>query len=339
MKLHQMTIKDIAKILGISASTVSRALKDHPDISAETKEAVRRVAASVNYRPNALALSLRKAKTNIIGVVVPEMTHYFFSSVLSGMDETAFRHGYTTMICQSGENADREMASLQSLIDSCVDGILLSTSKNTTDNTFLKGIVADGMPLVMFDRALEGVEVSSVTTDDHMGAYSAVKLMTSHGRRRIALLCGDRGLQVSDHRREGYEAALRDAGLELDDKLVFGTDTPQKLNEQKERLMGIAPSIDGLFAINDNTAIAAMKILKAGGYKIPQDIEVVGFGDDPSAEIVEPALTSVEQNGYEMGCQAIKLLIDQIESGLVVSRPIVKVLTPKIKERESTAHN
>ncbi len=336
MKLHQMTIKDIAKILGISASTVSRALKDHPDISAETKEAVRRVAESVNYRPNALALSLRRAKTNIVGVVVPEMSHYFFSSVMSGMSETAAERGYTTMMCQSCENADFERKELQSLMDSRVDGILLSASKTTTDDSFLRGMVDEGMPLVMFDRVLPGVDVSKVTTDDYLGAYNAVGLMAGHGCRKIALLCGDRGLQVSDHRREGYEAALRDAGITLDENLIIDTDTPAKLRNAANRLESIARHIDGLFAINDDTAVEAIRQLKRLGRRIPEDIEIVGFGNDPSADIVEPALTSVEQNGYEMGCMAMRLLIDQIESGLVVSRPVCKVLEPKIKEREST---
>ncbi len=336
MKLHQMTIKDIAKILNISASTVSRALKDHPDISAETKQAVRRVAESVNYRPNALALSLRKAKTNIIGVLVPEMTHHFFSSVLSGMDETAFGRGYTTMVCQSSERADREKASLQTLIDSRVDGILLSVSKSTTDNTFLNQIVADGMPVVMYDRTLDGVDVSRVTTDDYRGAYQAVQLMTKHGRKKIAILCGDTGLMVSDHRLEGYEAALRDADIAPSPSLIIDADTPEKLIANRGKFMEIAKDIDGLFAINDSTAVTAMKMLRDTGRRIPEDIEVVGFGDDPVAAIVEPSLTSVEQNGYEMGRLATNLLIDQIESGMVVNRSIIRTLEPKIKEREST---
>ena len=336
MKLHQMTIKDIAKILNISASTVSRALKDHPDISAETKQAVRRVAESVNYRPNALALSLRKAKTNIIGVLVPEMTHHFFSSVLSGMDETAFGRGYTTMVCQSSERADREKASLQTLIDSRVDGILLSVSKSTTDNTFLNQIVADGMPVVMYDRTLDGVDVSRVTTDDYRGAYQAVQLMTRHGRKKIAILCGDTGLMVSNHRLEGYEAALRDADIAPSPDLVIDADTPEKLMANSGKLMAIANEIDGLFAINDSTAVTAMKMLRNAGRRIPEDIEVVGFGDDPVAAIVEPSLTSIEQNGYEMGRLATNLLIDQIESGMVVNRSIIRTLEPKVKEREST---
>ncbi len=336
MKLHQMTIKDIAKILNISASTVSRALKDHPDISAETKQAVRRVAESVNYRPNALALSLRKAKTNIIGVLVPEMTHHFFSSVLSGMDETAFGRGYTTMVCQSSERADREKASLQTLIDSRVDGILLSVSKSTTDNTFLNQIVADGMPVVMYDRTLDGVDVSRVTTDDYRGAYQAVQLMTKHGRKKIAILCGDTGLMVSDHRLEGYEAALRDADIAPSPSLIIDADTPEKLIANRGKFMEIANDIDGLFAINDSTAVTSMKMLRDAGRRIPEDIEVVGFGDDPVAAIVEPSLTSVEQNGYEMGRLATNLLIDQIESGMVVNRSIIRTLEPKIKEREST---
>ncbi len=331
-----MTIKDIAKILNISASTVSRALKDHPDISAETKQAVRRVAESVNYRPNALALSLRKAKTNIIGVLVPEMTHHFFSSVLSGMDETAFGRGYTTMVCQSSERADREKASLQTLIDSRVDGILLSVSKSTTDNTFLNQIVADGMPVVMYDRTLDGVDVSRVTTDDYRGAYQAVQLMTKHGRKKIAILCGDTGLMVSDHRLEGYEAALRDADIAPSPSLIIDADTPEKLIANRGKFMEIANDIDGLFAINDSTAVTAMKMLRDAGRRIPEDIEVVGFGDDPVAAIVEPSLTSVEQNGYEMGRLATNLLIDQIESGMVVNRSIIRTLEPKIKEREST---
>lgn len=336
MKLHQMTIKDIAKILNISASTVSRALKNHPDISEETKAAVRRVAESVNYRPNTLALSLRKAKTNVIGVVVPEMTHHFFSSVLSGMDVTAFNRGYTSIICQSSERADREKASIQSLVDSRVDGILLSVSKSTTDNSFIKKIVDDGMPLVMYDRVVDGIDVSRVLTDDYAGAYQAVRLMTGHGRKRIALLCGDSGLMVSDNRRLGYEAALRDSGIDFDENLVIDADTPEKLQAKMQRLQDIAPVIDGLFAINDDTTVLAMKALRKAGRRIPEDIEVVGFGDDPIAAIIEPSLTSVEQNGYEMGRAAMNILIDQIESGLVVNRSIVKTMSPNIKEREST---
>ena len=265
MKLHQMTIKDIARILGISASTVSRALKDHPDISTETKEAVRKVAASVNYRPNALALSLRKAKTNIIGVVVPEMSHYFFASVMAGMSETAAASGYTSMMCQSCEDADIERMELQSLMDSRVDGILLSVSKTTNNDAFLKDLIDNGMPVVMFDRIMPGVSASSVTTDDHSGAYNAVSLMTGHGRKRIAILCGDKGLQVSDLRLEGYLAALAEAGIERDDALIIDADTPQKLKERRADFESIAGSIDGLFAINDSTAIEAMKMLGAAG--------------------------------------------------------------------------
>ena len=336
MRLHQMTIKDIAKILNISTSTVSRALKDHPDISEETKEAVRRVAESVNYRPNALALSLRCAKTNIIGVVIPEMTHHFFSSVVAGMDETAQERGYNTMICQSNESLEREKKALQNLVDSRVDGILLSLSKETTDTEFLKQLVKEGVAIVTFDRVADDMEIGRVLTDDFKGANDAVNLMIRHGRRRIALLCGDPTLSVSQRRREGYEAALREAGIDIDESIIFDADTIDKIRTQYQELSRVSREIDGVFAINDTAAVAAMRIMRLANRKVPTEVEVVGFGDDPIANVTEPTLTSVEQNGKEMGRAAMEMLIEQIESGLVVSRATRKMLEPHLIEREST---
>ncbi len=264
------------------------------------------------------------------------MSHYFFSTVLSGMDEYAFSKGYTTMVCQSLEDAEHEKVVVQSLVDTRVDGILISLSKGTRDVSLFRSYAEEGFPIVMFDRTAEDLEVSRVTTDDFKGAYEAVSLMLRHGRRRIALLCGDGTLAVSEKRKEGYKAALRDAGIDVDEAIIFDVDTREKLIEKKGEFLEMTGEIDGVFAVNDATAVGALKMLKKGGIRVPEDVEVVGFGDDPMAEVVEPSLTSVEQNGYEMGREAMRILIEQIESGLIVTKPEVCVMEPHVKEREST---
>ena len=217
-----------------------------------------------------------------------------------------------------------------------MDGILLSLSKETTDTEFLKQLVKEGVAIVTFDRVADDMEIGRVLTDDFKGAHDAVNLMIRHGRRRIALLCGDPTLSVSQRRREGYEAALREAGIDIDESIIFDADTIDKIRTQYQELSRVSREIDGVFAINDTAAVAAMRIMRLSNRKVPTEVEVVGFGDDPIANVTEPTLTSVEQNGKEMGRAAMEMLIEQIESGLVVSRATRKMLEPHLIEREST---
>lgn len=336
MRVRKITIRDIADVLGISVSTVSRALKDHPDINEETKENVRRVAAELNYRPNALALSLRQQKSNMIGIVVPELSHNYFAAIVSGMDTAASARGYITMLTQSYERPNREQKALEKLVDSCVDGILISPTKETTDPSPLVALLDDGLPLVLFDRALEGVETTRVCTDDQSGAAAATRLMLERGSKHVALLCGSEALSVSRQRRAGYEEALRQAGCELEEELIMQADTPERLNAHRDEFLAMMLQADALLCINDLTAAAALRILQQANIDVPGKVQIVGFGNDPFAAMISPALTTVEQNGFEVGRVAMEALLEQIESGLVVSRQAERRIATNVIERGTT---
>lgn len=336
IKPHQITIKDIAKTLGISASTVSRALKDHPDISVETKRQVQQLAASVNYRPNALALGLRKSKTNTIGLIIPEIVHHFFSSVISGIDDIAYSTGYNTMICQTNESEERERINIQAMLDSRIDGFLISISKNTHTHDHLKRLQEDGIPMVFFDRVCEDLPSHRVITDDFEGARIATRHLIDVGCRRIAHLTGAESLVISRQRKDGYLTALRENGIKVENELIIEADSRQAVYDNIDKIITIAPEIDGIFAINDTTAIAAIQVLQKNGYRVPEDIAVIGFGDGPMSDIVSPTLSTVEQKGYEMGAEAMRMLIQQIENGIAEVDYETRVFTPILRPREST---
>lgn len=314
MKAHLISINDIAKALGISPSTVSRALKDHPDISIETKRIVQKYAAEVNYRPNALALSLKKQRSNTLGLIIPEIVHHFFSSVISGIEELAYSKGYRLIICQSNEDYNREVINTQLLLDHRVDGILISQSKTTHDSGHFKDLIDSGIPLVFFDRICETVASDRIVTDDFEGAYLATSHLIRQGARKILHLASPAHLQIGRSRLEGFQKAMDDFGLKVSDDYIMQCDTREEVLQAKDKLLDVAREIDGIFAVNDFTAIAAMQILLDSGYKIPAQIKVVGFGNDPIAGIACPALTTVEQNGYMMGKQAVDILLQRIEN-------------------------
>ena len=335
-KPHQITIKDIARELGISVSTVSRALKDHPDISTETKKQVQQLASQFNYRPNTLALGLRKQKTNTIGVVVPEIIHHFFSSVISGIDDVAYSAGYSTILCQTNEDSERERKCIQNMLDMRADGFLISISKSTTDFSHLQRLTEDGIPIVFFDRVCDDLITSRVITDDFEGARIATRHLLEQGCRNIVHLTGPDTLGICRQRREGYATALREAGIEVDPNKIIVADSPESLTAQSDKLITIAPDIDGIFALNDSTAITAIQLLQRNGYRVPSDIAVIGFGDGPQTEVVSPTLSTVEQKGYEMGAEAMRMLIRQMEEGVASSEYETRIFTPILRPREST---
>ncbi len=335
-KPHQITIKDIARTLGISPSTVSRALKDHPDISTETKQQVQQLASQVNYRPNTLALGLRKQKTNTIGIIIPEIVHHFFSTVISGIDDVAYSAGYNTMLCQTNESIERERNSIQSMIDMRIDGFLVSLSKSTNDYSHLQRLIDDGIPVVFFDRICPSIISHRVITDDFEGAHVATRHLIEQGCKNIAHLTSTASLTISNQRREGYLTALREAQLPVRQEYIIEADSREAVRLQSDKLLTIAPEIDGLFAINDSTAIAAIQLLQRNGYNVPNDIAVIGFGDGPQTEVVSPTLSTVEQKGHEMGAEATRLLLKQIEMGIITTDFETRIFTPILHPREST---
>jgi DNA-binding LacI/PurR family transcriptional regulator len=337
MKSHPITIKDIAKYLNISASTVSRALKDHPDISPDTKRLVQTFAQKVNYRPNALALSLRSSKTYTIGVVIPEIVHHFFSSVISGIEEVAYAKGYKIMICQSNENQARESIDIQALLDNRVDGILVSMSKSTRQFDHFERIVDNETPIVFFDRICEAIDSDRVVIDDCEGARIAVNHLVGRGCKHIIHLAGPQHLQIGQMRFEGYKKALAENHIAYNENLVVRCDTREDVLKIKDQLIEMAKNAEGLFAVNDSTAIAAMQILQKAGVKIPQQLKVMGFGDGPNTTITTPTLSTVEQKGYEIGRESARLLLNRIDNPESTEPFQTKTLTPELRERESTA--
>lgn len=315
MNFNQVTIKDIARELGISPSTVSRALKDHPDISADTKKAVNALAEKLNYQPNIVALSLRQRKTNTIGVVIPELVHFFFSTVISGIEDIANRAGYNVIITQSNESHPREVADLKTLFNSRVDGVLLSVSRETTNFDHIESIINRGVPIVFYDRIYNSPTSSKVIVDDYSGAKDAVNHLVEQGCKRIAHLTTATGLTIVKDRLHGYEDALKDHNLETGKDLLIESPTASIEEGKKaiEKLLSQSKLPDAIFASDDLLAMGAILAIREKGLKIPKDIAVIGFGNWNFGTLIEPSLTTVDQPGFEMGQEAARILIKQIE--------------------------
>lgn len=314
MKKGLITIKDIARKLKVSPSTVSRALKNHPDISEATKKAVNELARKLNYQPNAVALSLKQSRSNTIGVIIPEIVHYFFSSVISGIEDVAYEAGFNVIICQSNEKYDREVANVKTLLAHRVDGILVSVSKETKDYNHFQYIRKNRIPLVFYDRIVPGLRTDQVIIDDFEAAYQATKHLTDTGRKRIVHFTAPQNLLIAQKRKEGYLKAISNAGLTTGEELVFQADNFEKARVTVLDILKNNLQIDGVFAVNDLTAIGAMQTLLKRGIKVPEDVAVAGFSDGRFSGITDPTLTSVDQHGYEMGTVATEMLLKRILS-------------------------
>ena len=336
MRSNQITIKDIARILGISPSTVSRALKDHPDINIDTKKAVNELALKLRYQPNAVALSLKNSRSNTIGIIIPEIVHYFFSSVISGIEDVASQRGYTVIICQSNERFAREVANARALLSHRVDGILISISKETNSFDHFVNLQEGGIPLVFFDRIAPGINADLVIIDDIDASYNATRHLIETGCKRIAHFAGPQGLVIGRDRLQGYLNALAEAGLPIDNRLIIEADTFEKARNTVMEMLdaGIVP--DGIFAVNDMTAIGAMQTILKRGYKIPADISIVGFSDGYLSGITDPHLSSVDQHGYEMGTTAAEILFQRILSEETEFIPEIKILKADLIVRGSS---
>jgi LacI family transcriptional regulator len=330
MKSSQVTIKDIAKALGISASTVSRALKDHPDISPKTKDAVKELAEKLHYEPNAIALSLRNANTKTLGVLIPQIVHFFFSSVVSGIEETAYKSGYTVIFCQSNEDYEKEKEMIQTLLSKRVDGILASVSKTTTKFDHFYDVKNNNIPLVFYDRVCNIPNTDRVIVDDYTGAYNAVSHLIEQGYKRIAHLATSQELHIGRNRRNGYIQALKDHGLEVDEEIILRCDTDQHAKKSIPYLLSLQKKVDGIFAVNDLTAMSAITIIKQSGYSIPGDIAVIGFSNTLYASMIDPPLTSIEQHGFEMGRKAASMLIERIQSDEDIETRVEQIKTELI---------
>lgn len=336
----QVTLKDIAKMLGVSVPTVSRALKDYPDISAETKQKVLQLVEELNYTPNQFALNLRKNKSNTIGVLIPEIVHHFFSSVISGIIEVADEKGYSVMLFQTNESIAREIREARLMLNGRVDGLLISLSNETKNLDHLKEFEDHGVPVVLFDKVLDGMNASKVVVDDFDGAYSATEHLINQGNKRIAYIRGPIEPLNSIQRFNGHKKAIEDAGLTFDENyLKTCTFVTQKEGyDFTKELLNMDRPPDAIFACTDLVAIGSLQAIREANLQVPKDISLCGFSDWMIAAVLDPPLTSVRQPGLEMGRESARLLfaeIESIENGEKVEPQTVELKTELI-QRAST---
>lgn len=336
MKKRQITIKDIAKALNISASTVSRSLADHPDISRETKKLVNAFAKEHKYKPNALALSLRTNNTKTIGVIIPQIVHFFFSSVLSGIEDEAEKGGYRVIICQSNENYEKEVKGAEALLEARVCGVLASVAKTTKIYNHFQELIDSYIPLVFFDRICTGILTDRVVVDDYNGVCSAVEHLIRTGCRRIAFFGSPSHLAISNNRRMGYEDALRKQGLPVDKALIKICDNYTDALQLTPELLSLPEPPDAFFAVNDETAMGILNVAKAQGLKIPEQISICGFTNSTLGEVSDPLLSSVDQHGYEMGATAMRLLLERLNGVREGENIVSKIIRTNLVVRETT---
>lgn len=334
---QKITIKTIAKELGVSASTVSKALKDSHEISAETKEKIQAFANHYNYKPNKLALQLRNQKTKVIGVILPKIVHHFFSTVIKGIEDGANKKGYNIMVCFSNESHTKEVENLKVLSNGSVDGIIVSIANETLANKdfgHFKDLVLEDIPLVMFDRVIDEIQCDKVVVDDVGAGYKATKHLLENGRKKIALITTPDHINVGALRRQGYEKALIESYIKADESLIIKIDEKQSKSKQIEEVF--KNDIDAIFAVNEIYAAKAIRIAKSKGLNVPEDIAVIGFTDGQISEYSSPSITTIAQHGFTMGNQAVELLIERIESENETKKPKKIVISSDLKLREST---
>lgn len=333
----QATIKDIAKTLQISTSTVSRALRDAPDVSVQTKKAVQLLSEKLNYQPNKLALSLQQNQTHTIGVLVPNLD-YVIATMVKGIDEVALEAGYTVMVCQSNESFGREIVNTRRLLDSLVDGFLISISSETKTFDHIRKIRDKSLPMIVFDRVSPDLVAPSVRIDNKDGGCQATEHLIEQGYKRIAILAGPKNLTISNLRMEGYISALKKHRMKVDPDLIVHCDFNQQYayNATLE-LLSMKQRPDAIFTISDRMAIGAMLAIKERGLKMPRDIGLVGFNNEPVVNLVTPRITSVDQPAFELGKTAAKLFIERMHNENMDDVDLV--LKTRLVVRESSLRN
>jgi LacI family transcriptional regulator len=334
--MRHTTITDIARKLGISPSTVSRALSDHPDINTDTKKKIKKLAKEFNYKPNPIAQSLKNNKTTIIGVIVPEIKHDFFASAISGIEEVAYHAGYTIIVCQSNENFDREVINTNSLIQQRVAGVVASISQNTINSEHFQDVIDCGIPMVFFDRACENICASKVVIDDAKSAFDAVTYLINKGYKKIAHLAGPNVLEICRQRFKGYSEALKANGIRIQKDLIcYGGLHENDGYNSMDQLLKKKITPDAIFAVNDPVAIGAFQRIKEAGLKIPGDIGIIGFSNNKITTLLDPPMTTVNQPSFEMGRKAAEILIKQIENNSKHFKPVTVTLDAELIIRGS----
>ena len=334
-----ITMKDIARALGVSIATVSRALQDSPRISEERRNIIKRYAREHHFNPNFMAGSLRKSRVQplrIIGVILPEFAHYYFSSILTGIEEEAAKRGYRVIVARSNEKYEQEVEICRSFAEYNVCGAIVSQAKDTKDYSHFVKLQELGIPLVFYDRICTGLNVSRVVVDDYMGAFNAVNYLIATGCRRIAFYGSPMQLEISKNRYNGYKDAILKAGLKVDESLVVECDNRTTAEDITPRILDREVIPDGFFAVNDDTAIGIMYTAKRMGYRVPQDISICGFTNGQRAIACDPMLTTVEQRGVKVGQESVDILINQVEGVIPMDKVEKRVVRTRLVVRGTT---
>jgi len=335
MARHYVTIKDIAKILNISVSTVSRALRDTYDVNQETKEKVLALAAELNYKPNFNATGLAKGSTHNLGVILPFITNYYFSTVITGIQEVAYNNGYNIILFVTNDSPEREFDIIENLSVSSLDGLLVSISSDSDSCDHFQEIIDEGIPIVFFDRVASEIETSKVMQDDYNGAFEAVEHLISNGYTRIAHIAGPKGLSFTEARLRGYKAALSKHNIVLNEDWIIYSGFSQDFGRSDTvQLMELEQKPDAIFAVNDRKAIGAMIELKNRGIKVGEEFGVVGFTNDPMSTIISPSLSTIAEPAFEIGKLSCELLIKHITKKYF--QPEEVILPGKLISRESS---
>ncbi len=334
-----LTMKDIARELGISVATVSRALKDSPRISEERRRLIQQYAREHNFYPNAIGEALRHSRvmpSRIIGVIVPEFTHYYFSSILTGIEEAAMAHGYYIMVALSNEQYEREARICEMFHRQKVCGVIVSQAKDTKDYSHFQKLIDSRIPIVFYDRICTGVNASRVVVDDYMGAFNAVSYLINTGCRRIAFFGSPMQLEISKNRFNGYKDALLKQGLPYDEHLTRICDNRRDAEMITPELFDGDYYPDAFFAVNDDTAIGILYTVKRMGLRVPEDISICGFTNGQRAVACDPMLTTVEQRGYRVGEEAVEILIDKVEGRIPLEKIEKRVVRTSLIIRGTT---
>ncbi|SDL48718.1 LacI family DNA-binding transcriptional regulator [Siphonobacter aquaeclarae] len=333
-----ITLKEIARRLGVSKSTVSRALRDSSEIGEETKRKVLELAQELSYSPNPIALSLQRSRSQTIGIIVPEIANSFFALVISGVEEVAYRMGYHIIIYQSHDSVDREVADVRNILVRRADGLVVSTASSVRNGDHFRTLQEQGIPVVFFDRKVDNFQTHQVLVDDFDGAFRATEHLIAQGCRRLACLTGPQHLPIVQQRTAGFRAALHKNNLPVREEwLVEGPFRQQSGNQlTKELCANAADYPDGILAASTSIALGAHLAIREMGLRMPEQVALIGFSDPPIAPLLDPPLSSVAQPGFEMGQQAAELLIDLIEKKGKPIRYQTRILQTDLVIRKSS---
>jgi LacI family transcriptional regulator len=336
---RKVTLKHIAKELDVSISTVSKSLRDSTEISEDTRQKVQAFAKLYNYKPNNIALSLKNRKSKTICIIIPEIIHHFFATVISGVEHVANEYGYNVIVCLSDESFDKEVLNMEMLANGSIDGFIMSLSKETQqkkDFHHITEVINQGMPVVMFDRITNEILCDKVIIDDNLAAFNATQYLIDKGFKKIALITTVDYVSVGKYRTDGYIKALKTNDLNIDENLILKIEDTENFEDSIQNLL-TNNEFDAVFAVNELFAVTAIKLASKLGKKVPEDMSVIGFTDGIISKFSSPSITTVSQNGIKMGAKAAKMLIERLEADEdEEERYKTEVIETELVEREST---